>query len=82
LLYLGFDPDGTVGTIKWEKWGGEFSAEEIGRGTQFPSIMSTKTLGWSANRRVKLFLTPSKIIPGRVDGSSLSQLGARREAIQ
>jgi L-arabinose isomerase len=27
LLYIGFDPDETVGTIKWEKWGGEFSTD-------------------------------------------------------
>jgi hypothetical protein len=29
LLFLGFDPDGTVGKIKWWKWGGPFSAEEL-----------------------------------------------------
>jgi hypothetical protein len=29
FLYLGFDPDGTVGKIIWWKWGGEFSDEEI-----------------------------------------------------
>jgi hypothetical protein len=31
LLYMGFDPDGTVGKIKWSKFGGEFSAEEMNR---------------------------------------------------
>jgi hypothetical protein len=29
LLFVDFDPDGTVGKIKWWKWGSEFSVEEI-----------------------------------------------------
>jgi hypothetical protein len=29
LLFVGFDPDGTVGKIKWWKFGSEFSDQEI-----------------------------------------------------
>jgi hypothetical protein len=45
LLLVGFDPDGTVGQIKWWKWDGEFSDEEIERLLKKASAVSWRPVG-------------------------------------